>query len=60
LKATTSSLSLAVVVFAAVVSPRMAVDTFPELTAPVLVIVDPPSPRFFGGEERPLEDCGGR
>ena len=31
-------LSLALVVFAAVVTPRMAVDTFPELTPPVLVV----------------------
>jgi len=31
-------LSLAVVVFALVVTPRMAVDTFPELTPPVLVV----------------------
>ena len=30
--------SIAVVVFAAVVTPRMSVDTFPELTPPVLVI----------------------
>src|SRR5580692_4461952 len=29
---------LAVVVFAAVVTPRMSVDTFPELTPPVLII----------------------
>src|SRR5260370_20369753 len=29
---------IAVVVFAAVVTPRMAVDTFPELTPPVLVV----------------------
>ena len=31
-------LSLALVVFSAVVTPRMAVDTFPELTPPVLVV----------------------
>jgi multidrug efflux pump subunit AcrB len=31
-------LCIAVVVFAAVVTPRMSVDTFPELTPPVLVI----------------------
>src|SRR5512144_1872840 len=31
-------LSIALVVFAAVVTPRMSVDTFPELTPPVLVI----------------------
>ncbi len=31
-------LSLAVLVFAAVVTPRMSVDTFPELAPPVLVI----------------------
>jgi multidrug efflux pump subunit AcrB len=31
-------LSLALVVFAGVVTPRMAVDTFPELTPPVLVV----------------------
>ncbi len=31
-------LAIAVVVFAAVVTPRMAVDTFPELTPPVLVV----------------------
>lgn len=30
--------SIAVVVFAAVVTPRMSVDTFPELTPPVLVV----------------------
>jgi multidrug efflux pump subunit AcrB len=29
---------IAVVVFAAVVTPRMAVDTFPELTPPVLIV----------------------
>jgi multidrug efflux pump subunit AcrB len=29
---------IALVVFAAVVTPRMAVDTFPELTPPVLVV----------------------
>jgi multidrug efflux pump subunit AcrB len=31
-------ISIAVIVFAAVVTPRMTVDTFPELTPPVLVI----------------------
>ncbi|HEX7669427.1 MAG TPA: efflux RND transporter permease subunit, partial [Polyangiaceae bacterium] len=31
-------LSIALVVFAAVVTPRMSVDTFPELTPPVLVV----------------------
>ena len=31
-------LSLALVIFSAVVTPRMAVDTFPELTPPVLVV----------------------
>src|SRR5246127_717789 len=31
-------ISIAVTVFAAVVTPRMSVDTFPELTPPVLVI----------------------
>jgi multidrug efflux pump subunit AcrB len=31
-------LCIAVVVFAAVVTPRMSVDTFPELTPPVLII----------------------
>jgi multidrug efflux pump subunit AcrB len=31
-------LGLALVVFSAVVAPRMAVDTFPELTPPVLVV----------------------
>ena len=31
-------IALALVVFAAVVAPRMAVDTFPELTPPVLVV----------------------
>ena len=31
-------ISIALVVFSAVVTPRMAVDTFPELTPPVLVI----------------------
>jgi multidrug efflux pump subunit AcrB len=30
--------SIAVVVFASVVTPRMAIDTFPELTPPVLVV----------------------
>src|SRR5260221_3525852 len=30
--------AIALVVFAAVVTPRMSVDTFPELTPPVLVI----------------------
>ena len=30
--------ALALVVFAAVVTPRMSVDTFPELTPPVLVV----------------------
>src|SRR5450631_2052601 len=30
--------AIAVVVFAAVVTPRMSVDTFPELTPPVLVV----------------------
>jgi CzcA family heavy metal efflux pump len=30
--------ALAVIVFAAVVTPRMSVDTFPELTPPVLVV----------------------
>src|SRR5689334_19153742 len=29
---------IAVIVFAAVVTPRMSVDTFPELTPPVLVV----------------------
>ena len=31
---------IGVAVFAAVVTPRMAVDTFPELTPPVLIIGD--------------------
>jgi len=31
-------ISIAVMVFSAVVTPRMAVDTFPELTPPVLVV----------------------
>ncbi len=31
-------LSIALIVFAAVVTPRMVVDTFPELTPPVLVV----------------------
>ncbi len=31
-------LCIGVVVFAGVVTPRMAVDTFPELTPPVLVV----------------------
>ena len=31
-------ISIALVVFSAVVTPRMAVDTFPELTPPVLVV----------------------
>ena len=31
-------LSIAVIVFSAVVTPRMSVDTFPELTPPVLVV----------------------
>ena len=30
--------SVALVVFALVVTPRMSVDTFPELTPPVLVV----------------------
>ena len=30
--------SIGVIVFAAVVTPRMSVDTFPELTPPVLVV----------------------
>lgn len=31
-------LSIALIVFAAVVTPRMSIDTFPELTPPVLVV----------------------
>jgi multidrug efflux pump subunit AcrB len=33
-----SMLAIALVVFSAVVTPRMAIDTFPELTPPVLVV----------------------
>jgi len=31
-------LCIGLVVFAAVVTPRMSVDTFPELTPPVLIV----------------------
>ena len=31
-------LSIAAIVFALVVTPRMAIDTFPDLTPPVLVV----------------------
>lgn len=47
-------LCIALVVFAGVLTPRMAVDTFPELTPPVLIISGVASAAPDGGRLRQI------